>query len=101
MYGVAKYSIEQGKNQDLDQLIIVCSFYLVNEIRKKSSVEKIKEKLSEEFSRCYNIIQMLKDIKKFSIEAKIDDFPKKVLDFSSKDRDFVFIPIEQQVLRLA
>lgn len=100
MYGVAKDSIEQGKNQDLDQLMTVCSFHVVNEIRKKSSVKKIKENLSKEFSRCYNTIQMLKDVKKFSIEAKIDNFPKKVLDFSSKDRDFVPIPIEQQALRL-
>jgi len=100
MYGIAKDSLEQGKNQDLDQLMIVSSFHVVNDIRKKSSVEKIKENLSKEFSRCYSIMQMLRDVKKISIVAKVDNFPKKIFDFSSKDRDFVPIPIEQQALRL-
>jgi len=34
-----------------------------------------------------------------SIEAKIDNFPKKELNFSSKNRDFVPILAELQVLR--
>ncbi|MCE2506121.1 MAG: hypothetical protein J4F36_06580 [Nitrosopumilaceae archaeon] len=100
LYKIAKDSIIQRKKQGLDQLIIVCGFYVVNEIRKKSPVEKIKNNLTKEFSRHYSIIHMLKDTKKFSIEAKIDDFPKKILSFSSKDRDFIPIPIEQQIWKL-
>ena len=85
MYGIVKDSIEQGKKIDLDQLMVVSSFHVVNEIRRKSSLEKIKEKLSCEFSKYYSIIQMLKDVKRFSIEARVDDFPKKIFDFSSND----------------
>ena len=86
LYDIAKDSIEKEKEFDLDQLMMVASFHVVNGIRQKSSLEKIKEKLSGEFSKYQNAIQTLNSVEKFSIEAKIDAFPKKILCLATRER---------------
>ena len=99
LYGIAKDSIEKEKEFDLDQLMIVASFHIVNGIRQKYSLEKIKEKLSGEFSKYQNVTQTLNSVERFSIEAKIDAFPKKILCLATRDKDFMPIPVGQQALR--
>lgn len=87
MYGIAKDSIVKKEKSDLDQLMIICCFHIVKKIRENAVIEIIQDELIEELSKHQSIIQILKDIKNMSIEAKIDNFPKKVLDFSPKNRD--------------
>ncbi len=99
IYGITKESIGRKEKSDLEKLIIICCFHIVKEIRENTAKEIIKDKLIEELSKHQSIMQIFKNIKNISIEAKIDDFPKKMLDFSSKNRDFMPILTRLQVLR--
>jgi hypothetical protein len=86
LYEITKESIGRKEKSDLEQLMMICCFHVVKEIRKNTIIEIIQDKLLRELSKHQSIIQILKDIKNMSIEAKIDNFPKKVLDFSPKHR---------------
>ena len=99
IFGIAKESIERKEKSDLEQLMIICCFHIVKEIREKTISRIIQEKVLGELSKHQSIVQILNDIKNMSIEAKIDNFPKRILDFSSKQGDFVPILAEQLVLK--
>jgi len=99
LYGITKDAIKRREKSDLNQLIMICCFHIVKEIRKNTIIEIIQDKLLGELSKHQSIVQVLKDIKNMSIEAKIDRIPKKILYFSSKHRDFVPILTELPVLR--
>ncbi len=99
IYGITKDAVKIKEKSDLDQLMVICCFHIVKEIRKNTIIEIIHGKLLEELSKHQGIVKILKDIKNISIEAKIDRIPKKILNFSSKHRDFVPILTELPVLR--
>lgn len=99
LYGIIKESIEIREKSDLDQLMMICCFHITKEIRENTIIRIIQDKMLRELSKHQCIIKIFKDIKNMSIEAKIDNFPKKELNFSSKNRDFVPILAGLQVLR--
>lgn len=78
LYGIAIESIKREKKSDLDQLIMVCCHYIVREIRENTKIEIIQEKVLRELSKHQSIVHILKEINSISIEAKIDNIPKKV-----------------------
>ena len=78
LYGIVNESIKRERKSDLDQLMMVCCYHIVKEIRKNTALEIIQEKLLRELSNNQSIIGILKDIRNISIEAKIDNIPKKV-----------------------
>ena len=98
---VSRWMLRKKKKEksDLEQLMMICCFHIVKEIRERSIIVVIQEKLIGELSKHQSVVQILKDIKNMSIEAKIDNFPKKILDFSPKHSDFIPILAEQQALR--
>ena len=99
LYGITKESIEKKNKSDLEQLMMICCFHVVTEIRKNTIIDIIQDKLLGELSKHQSIVQLLKNIKNISIEAKIDSFPKKILDVSSKNKDFISSLTEPPVLR--
>ena len=84
LYGITKESIERKEKSDLEQLMMICCFHVVKEIRENTIIRVIQEKVLDELSKHQSIVQILKDIKNISIEAKIDNIPKKILKFSPK-----------------
>ena len=78
IYGRIKESIEHKGNSNLEQMMLVCCFYIVQGVRQKTITNTIRDKLLTEFSR-YDTRQLFKNIKNMSIEARIDRFPKKIL----------------------
>ena len=99
LYGITKEKIEKREKSDLDQLMIICCFHIVKEIRKNKVAEVIQDKLLRELFKNQSIMYVLKEIKNISIEAKIDNISKKNLNFSFKHKDFVPILTELPVLR--
>lgn len=99
LYGIAKDSIQRKEKSNIDQLMIICSYHIATEIREKTTVEIIQKKLLEELHKHQSVVRILNGIKNLYIEAKIDDIPKKVLGFTSKNRDFIPILVELQALR--
>ena len=81
LYGIVKESIKRNRKSDLDQLMMIFCYHIVNEIRKNGVLEIIQEKGLRELSKNQSINQVLKDIRNISIEAKIDNIPKKVYTF--------------------
>ena len=98
LYGIAQ-EIIQRKNSDLEQLMIIFTVHVISEIRKKSSQKIIHKRLIVELSKYENIKHILKEISHVSIDAQIDNFPKKTIEFSPKFNDFTPILEERQVLR--
>ena len=78
LYGRIRESIERKGNGNLEQMMLVCCFYIVQGIRQKTITNSIRDKILTEFPR-YDTKQLFKDIKNISIEARIDRFPKKIL----------------------
>jgi len=87
LYGIAKESIKRKEKSDLEQLMMICCFHIVKEIRENTTAEINQEKVFGELFKHQSIVQVLKDIKNISIEAKMDNIPIKILNFSSKHRD--------------
>ncbi len=81
LYGRVKESMARKEKSSLEQFLMICCFYLVKEIRKKTITNTIKDKLVAECSE-HRTKQFLQDIKNMSIEAKIDNIPKKILHFT-------------------
>ena len=84
LYGIAKESVERKGKSDVEQLMMICCFHVAKEIRKNTVVEIIEDRVFTELSKHQSLIQILRGIKNISIEAVIDNFPKKILNFSSK-----------------
>ena len=99
LYGIVNDSIQRKEKIDFDQLMIFCCYHITKEIRKNTIVEIIQKKLLGELSKHQSMVIILKEIKKMSIEAKIDNIPKKILGFTSKNRDLVPSLTELQALR--
>ena len=101
LYGITKESIDRKNKSNLEQLMMICCFHVVNEIRRNTIVSVIQDKLLREFSKHQSMVQILKNINNMYIEAKIDNFPNKILDFSPKYRRDIFRSnlTELQVLR--
>lgn len=99
LYGIAKESVERKEKNDFEQLMVICCFHITKEIRKNTVVEIIEKKILVELSRYQSTLQILRRVKEIYIEAIIDNIPKKVLNFSSKNRSFMPILAKQQVLR--
>ena len=83
LYEIAKESIEQKKKGNLEQLMIICCFHISKEVRRKTVEKIIQHKVLRELSKHHSRTNILKDIKKMSIEAKIDNLPKKIYNFHS------------------
>lgn len=81
LYGRVRESIARKEKSNLEQFLMICCFYLVKEIRQKTITNTIKDKLVAEFSGC-PASQTLQSIQNMSIEAKIDNIPKKILHFT-------------------
>ena len=79
LYGITLESIKRDRKSDWEQLMMICCFHIVREIRENKIVDTIQEKLYDELTKHHGIMHILKDIKKISIDAKIDSFPRKVL----------------------
>lgn len=84
IYGINKEAIDKNAKCDWDQLMLICCFHLVKEIRENTIVEIISDKLLQELTKHQSIIQTLRNIKNMSIEAKIDNYPKRNIDLSFK-----------------
>ena len=98
LYEITKANIEREKNS-IEQLMIICCFHIVKGIRKKAVEGDIENTILEELSKNKGTIQNLKEIKKMSIVVRIDDIPKKILEFTSNYKNFVPNLVEPQVLR--
>ena len=61
--------------------MMICCFHISKEIRKKTVEKIIHHKLLRELSKNHSTMNMLKEIKAISIEAKIDNIPKKMYNF--------------------
>lgn len=81
LYGITKEVIQRNEKSDLDQLVMISCFQIVKQIRKNPIIEVIQQKLFEEWSRHQGLVSILKEIKNISIEAKVDNIPKKILNF--------------------
>lgn len=80
LYEITKESIEKNKKINLNQFIIICGFHVVREIRKNKTLEKIdKNLLDKYFKQKYCLF--VKEVKKISIEAVVDNIPKKIVNF--------------------
>ena len=86
MYENTKESMDRKEKMDLEQLMMIYCFHIVKKIRENTSIEIIQDKLKK-LSKHQSIIQIFKDIKNMSIEAKIDNIPKKNLEISFIHRD--------------
>ena len=84
LYGIVKESITREKKSDLDQLMMVCCYHIVKEIRKNTVSKIIQEKLLRELSKNQSTVVILKEIKNISIEAKIDNIQKKTYTIHPK-----------------
>lgn len=82
IYKITRESIGRKEKSELEQLMMICCFHIVKEIRKNTVTEIIQDRLLKELLTHQSIVQTLKDIKKISIDAKIDDIPKKNLEIS-------------------
>jgi len=87
LYEITKANIV--RESSIEQLMIICCFYIVKEVRKKTVVENIEKIILEELSKSKGIMQNFKEIRKMSIIVRIDSIPKKILEFSSNGKDFV------------
>lgn len=81
LYGIAKESIELKKKTDIEQLMMICCFHISNEIRKRTVEKVIQHKLLRELSKHHSMLNTLRNIKEISIEAKIDNIPRKMYNF--------------------
>lgn len=86
IYGIAKETIERKQKRELEQFMIICCHHIVKEIRESKITEVIENNLLVELSKYDDFLKTLKEIKTINIEAKIDNFPKKNINFSSKYR---------------
>ncbi|MFB5606255.1 MAG: hypothetical protein ACE5R7_08200 [Nitrosarchaeum sp.] len=69
----------QKEASGLERLMIICCFHIVREVRKKAVDEGIKNTLFLELSKNKDIIQKIKNM---TITIRIDNIPKKILEFS-------------------
>ncbi|MGB0855435.1 MAG: hypothetical protein ACPGQP_00155 [Nitrosopumilus sp.] len=65
----------------MEQLMMICCFHISKEIRKKTVEKVIQHKLLRELSKHQSILDTLRNIEKISIEARIDNMPKKIYNF--------------------
>ncbi|MHA7646794.1 hypothetical protein [Nitrosopumilus sp. S4] len=86
IYGIAKEIIERKQKRELEQFMIICCHHIVKEIRERKIPGIIEDNLLVELSKQGDILKTLKEIKTINIEAKVDNFPKKNICFSSKKR---------------
>ena len=82
LYNIAKESVQEKKRGNLEHLVMICGFHIVKEIRNKTVERIIQNKMLKELSGFNEIVKILKDFKKISIEAKIDNIPKKIFIFN-------------------
>ena len=99
LYGIVNDSIQRKEKIDFDQLMIFCCYHITKEIRKNTIVEIIQKKLLGELSKHQSMVIILKEIKKMSIEATVDNIPKKILDFSFKQGEIIPTQTEPPALR--
>ena len=99
LYEITRESISKKEKSELEQLMMICCFHMVKEIRKNTVIEIILDRLLKELVTYQSIVQTLKDIKKISIDAKIDDIPKKNLEISFEYRDLTSTLVKLQVLK--
>lgn len=99
LYSITKQSIISKEKISLDQLMVTCCFHIVKWIRESRTILIEQDRLMRKLSKHQSIVQVLKDLKKISIEAKIDDIPKKTLIFSPNFTYYVPNLTKQPVLR--
>jgi hypothetical protein len=95
LYGITQEALKRNEKCEYEQIMIFCCYHISEKIRKKLVTEIIHEKLLEEFFKHQSILQMLKRIRSFSIEAKIDNFPIKILKYSSDQLNHNLIRVKQ------
>ena len=71
-----------GRRNGMEQLPVLCSYHVVRETRNRSAVNTIKQKMFDEFLLYGEAEQIFKDVRRISVEARVDAFPKRILDFS-------------------
>lgn len=98
LYEITKAEIEREKSS-LEQLMTICCFHIVKEIRKKTVETNIENTVLEELSKNKGIMQNFREIKNMSITIRVDNIPKKILEFTYNDKDFVPNLTEPPVLR--
>ena len=89
LYRIAKESVQEKKKSNLEQLVMIFSFHIAREVRNKTVEGIIQNMMLKEFSRYREIVRILKDFKKLSIEAKIDNIPKKIFTFNLNSENYV------------
>ena len=82
LYGITQEIFKKNQKCDYEQIMIFCCYHISEKIRKKLVTETIQDKLLVEFSKYQNILQIFMQIKSISIEAKIDNFPTRILKLS-------------------
>ena len=92
LYGITKENIEKKGEISLEQFTVICTFYVVKQLRRKRSLENIHSLLKDTIREKVNIV--FDEIRKISIEATIDDIPKKKLNLHIHE----FVNLEKRVV---
>jgi len=96
LYYITKEITQKLGKISFDQFMVISGFHIVQNIRMRQPSEAIKKNLVKEWSKNKNIIKVFKQIKNITIEAMVDNIPKKVLSFSIK-RDLMPVISEPRV----
>ena len=89
LYEIARESIKRTKRGEIEQIMTICGYQISREIRKKTMEKIIHNKLIREISEYYNFVKSLRDFKNLSIEAQIDNIPKKIYTLNLNEEIFV------------
>ena len=88
LYGIAKESVKEKQNGNLEQLVLIFGFHIVREIRNRTVERIIQNRILKELSKYHEIEKILLEFKKLSIEAKIDNIPKKIFTFNFDTKSY-------------
>lgn len=89
LHEIARDSIKRTEGGDIKQLVTICGYQISKEIRKKTMEGIIKNKLIREISEYYNFVKNLKYFRNVTIEALIDNIPKKIFTLNLNKEIFV------------
>lgn len=98
IYEITKESIQKNSTLNLEQILIIFCFHIVNQLRKNTVTEIIQKNLVEEVFRFQNIACWKKDVSSIKMEVIVDRMPKKIFELSLIRNEYASLT-ESQVLR--
>jgi len=82
IYQIINQKIIDKQSISLEQLVIFCSFKSIKKIREKTNYQEIQKESIKKFLKNKSNMANFKNLKNITIEIMVDDFPKKVINFS-------------------